>query len=208
MMRNTLLILSLAGLTVLASASDAFAQRRIYGGGWGYSPGISIGVGRGGYYAPYSYYGGLGYSPYYLGSGYGYSPSYYYTTPSYGVIPMTYAQPAPMQIRQSYYPVPTTVLQSVSVTVLVPAADAQVWFENRATSQQGTERLFESPLLEPNHNFTYTIKARWLENGKAVDGERRVSVQAGQSVTVNFRESSGESVPPPLPSLPNPLPRE
>jgi uncharacterized protein (TIGR03000 family) len=208
MMRNTLLILSLAGLTVLASASDVFAQRRGSGGGRGYSSGISIGVGRGGYYGPSGYYGGLGYSPLYLGSGYGYSPSYYYATPSYGVIPMTYAEPAPTQIRQSYYGAPAALQQSVSVTVLVPAADAQVWFENRATTQQGMERLFESPPLEPNHNFTYTVKARWLENGRAVDRERRVSVQAGQSVTVNFRESSAENVPPPLPPLPNPIPRE
>ena len=62
-MRNTLLILSLAGLTVLASASDAFAQRRGYGGGRGYAPSISVNVGRGGYYSGYGYYGGRGYSP-------------------------------------------------------------------------------------------------------------------------------------------------
>ena len=98
--------------------------------------------------------------------------------------------------------------QSVSVTVLVPAADAQVWFDNRATTQQGMERVFESPPLEPNQNFTYTIKARWTENGQAVNRERRVNVQAGQSVTVNLREKTGENVPPPLPRLPDAIPRE
>ena len=83
--------------------------------------------------------------------------------------------------------------------MLVPAADAQVWFENNATTQRGMERLFESPPLAPNQNFIYTIKARWMENGQAVNRERRVNVQAGQSVTVNFREKTGENVPPPLP---------
>jgi uncharacterized protein (TIGR03000 family) len=203
-MRRMLLVLSLAGLTVLASASDAFAQRRGYGGGWGNSPGISIGVGRGGYYSPYGYYGGRGYSPFYQGYGYSYAPSYYYATPSY------YAEPSflvPTQVRQSYYTAPATAQQSANVTVLVPAADAQVWFENRATTQQGMERLFHSPPLEPNQNFTYTIKARWMENGQAVNQERRVNVQAGQSITVNFRENSRENVPP-LPRLPDAIPRE
>jgi uncharacterized protein (TIGR03000 family) len=195
MMRKTLLILSLAGLTVLAGASDAFAQRRGYGGGRGYyggrgyGPSISIGLG-GGYYSGYGY-GGLGYSPFYPGYGnaYQYAPSYY-------------VEP---QVRQSYYPAPAAVQQHANLTVLVPTADAKVWFDGNATSQQGTERLFHSPDLEPSHNFTYTIKARWMENGKAVTRERQINVQAGQSTTINFRANTGENVPPPLP---NAIPRD
>ena len=100
---------------------------------------------------------------------------------------------------------PATEPQSANVTVLVPAADAQVWFEDKATTQQGMERLFQSPPLEPNQDFTYTIKARWMENGQAVTRERQVHVQAGQSVTVDFRENTRENVPPPLPDA---TPRE
>jgi uncharacterized protein (TIGR03000 family) len=211
MMRKMLLVLSLAGLAVLASASDAFAQRRWSGGGWGYTPGFSFGVGRGGYYSPYGYYGGRGYSPSYQGYGYSYgpssyyaTPSYYYATPTYSVMPATsYSEPASlvptMQIRQAYYTAPATAQQSASLTVLVPASDAKVWFENRATTQQGMERMFESPPLEPNQNFTYTIKVLWIDKGQAVNQERRVNVQAGQSITVNFRENTRENVPPPLP---------
>jgi uncharacterized protein (TIGR03000 family) len=99
---------------------------------------------------------------------------------------------------------PATEPQSVNVKVIVPA-DAQVWFENRATTQQGMERLFQSPPLEPNQDFTYTIKARWMENGQAVTRERQVHVQAGQSVTVDFRANPVENVPPPLPDA---IPRE
>jgi uncharacterized protein (TIGR03000 family) len=200
MMRKTLLILSLAGLTVLAAASDAFAQRRGYSGGRGYAPSISVNVGRGAYYSPYGYYGGRAYSPYYQGYGYSYAPSYYYAEPTY-VVPAT-------QIRQAYYPAPVAAQQSARMIVLVPAAGAQVWFDGNATSQQGLERVFESPSLEPGHNFSYTVKARWLENGQAVTRERRVNVQAGQSVTVNFREMTGEGVAPPLPKLPNAIPRQ
>ncbi len=181
-MRKMLLVLSLAGLTVLASASDAFAQYGVFG--LRSRPLVSADMGGGNYYSPFGYYGGPGYDPYYRGNGYGYAPSYYDGT----------------QIRQSYYPAP--VQDFVNVTVLVPAADAQVWFENKLTTQRGTERLYESPPLAPNHSHTYTIKARWMENGKAVNQERQVNVQAGQNITVNFRENAREDVPAPTSTLP------
>jgi uncharacterized protein (TIGR03000 family) len=211
-MRKTMLILSLAGLTVLAGASDAFAQRRGYSGGRG---GASINVGRSGYNAPYRYYGGgaspyryygggLGYSPFYLGLGLGIAQSAYYATPNYYAAP-TYVVPM-AQVRDSFYAAPVAVQQSVNIAVLVPAADAQVWFENRLTAQNGMERLFHSPPLDPSHSYTYTIKARWMENGQAVIRERQVNVQSGQNVTVNFRESAREIVP--LPKLPNAIPRD
>jgi len=199
-MRRTISILSLTVLTVFASASDVFAQRRGYGGGWGNSPGISIGFGRGGFYSSNGYYGNQGYSLYNQNYGRGYGNAYQYG-PNYSVVPSSYYELQP-QIRPSYYIAPAVVDQTVSVTVLVPTVDAQVWFENAATQQQGMERLFSSAPLQPNQTFVYTIKARWMQGGQAVTQERRVNVQAGQSVTVNFRENV------PQPRLPNPIPRD
>ena len=197
-MRKMLLVLSLVGLTVLASAGDAFAQFGVFGSRS--RPLVSIDLGDGGYYSPFGYYGGPGYGPYYRGYGYGYAPSYYDGTPGYSY----YSSPMPLvprtQIRQSYYPAP--VQDFVNMTVLVPAADAQMWFENKLTTQRGLERLFESPPLTPNHSYTYTIKARWTESGKAVDQERRVNVQAGQNITVDFRGKAREDVPAPMPTIP------
>jgi uncharacterized protein (TIGR03000 family) len=218
------LVLSLAGLTVLAGASDAFAQRRGfgYGGGWGNSPISSFGLGRGGYYSPYGgYYGGGGYGgggygvggygPYSQGYGYGnayqLTPSYYNLAPNYSLNPATYPNSQP-QTRQSYYSVPATAQQSASITVLVPEADAQVWFDDRLTMQQGMDRLFHSPQLELNQTFVYTVKARWMAGGQAVIQERRVNIQAGQSVTIDFRENTGDNAPPLSPRLPNAIPRE
>ena len=39
-----------------------------------------------------------------------------------------------------------------------------------------------------------------MKNGKAVNQERQVSVQAGQNITVNFRENTREIVPQPMPA--------
>jgi uncharacterized protein (TIGR03000 family) len=129
-------------------------------------------------------YGGLGYSPYYQDYGDDYTPGY--SEPGYSA-PTT-------QFRQSFYPTPATALP-VNVTVLVPVADAQVWIDGVATTRLGMDRLFESPPLEPNQNFSYTVKARWMQSGKAVTQERHVQFHAGQYITVNFRDSSRENVP-------------
>src|ERR1022692_3651534 len=101
-MRKMLLVLSLAGPSVLASASDAFAQFGVFG--LRSRPLVSIDLGDGGYYSPLGYYGGPGYGSYYRGYGYGYVPSYYNGMPAYS----NYPERAPLvprtQIRQSYYP--------------------------------------------------------------------------------------------------------
>jgi uncharacterized protein (TIGR03000 family) len=109
------------------------------------------------------------------------------------------------QVRQSSYP---AVQDFANVMVLVPTADAQVWFQNTATTQQGMQRLFNSPALAPNEDFTYTIKARWMENGKSVNQERQVHVRAGQDVTVNFRQNRPEGLASPMPGLPIATPRK
>ena len=207
-MQKNMLILSLAGLAGLFGATKVSAQFRAEFGG---RNGSNIGRGAGGYYSPNNYYGGQRYGSNYRNFGQGYGNAYqyapgYYSTPGAYADPGTnyYAQP---QTTQSYYPAPTVATQLANITVLVPEGNAQVWFDNSPTNQQGMERLFHSPPLAPNQTFAYTIKARWTENGQAVSQERRVNVQTGQNVTVNFRERVRENVSPTTPRLPVPFPR-
>jgi uncharacterized protein (TIGR03000 family) len=98
------------------------------------------------------------------------------------------------EIRQSFYLDPNQ--RNVMVRVLVPDPDAEIWFDNAATTQRGFDRSFQSPPLE-NGAYSYTIKARWMENGQPVNQERRVELQAGQGTTVDFRVKMGEKVPTP-----------
>jgi uncharacterized protein (TIGR03000 family) len=70
-------------------------------------------------------------------------------------------------------------------------------------NQAGTVRLFHSPPLEPGKYFTYKIKARWMENGQAVERERQVTFQAGQTVTIDFRDAPKEIGPAPRAIQPN-----
>jgi uncharacterized protein (TIGR03000 family) len=82
-----------------------------------------------------------------------------------------------------------------SVRVMVPTREAKVWFENEATKQQGTDRIYTSPPLEKGRPYHYTIKASWLENGREITREQTVPVRAGQEVVANFTEANDEFAP-------------
>lgn len=61
-------------------------------------------------------------------------------------------------------------------------------------------RLFDSPPLDPNETYSYTLKATWMDSGKEVTNEKTVSVRAGQTVKVDLRPETPPTVkkePPP-----------
>jgi len=207
-------VLMLAGLLL---ATDAHAQRggppggRPPGGGGGrppggvpggaygrpggayypnvYSPyrgGISIGIGVGGI-GGYGVYGS-GYYPYsFAPSYYPYSigPSYY-TTPS---IAPRYLYDAPIIVGQSpnVQVAPAMPAGSALVRVLLPDASAKVWFDGTLTKQDGGERYFHTPKLEPGSTYTYRIRAAWMEDGMETIQERVVNVSVGETTVADFR---------------------
>jgi uncharacterized protein (TIGR03000 family) len=127
-----------------------------------------------GYYNPYSAMPSLGVPP----------PNYFYGYPVYSYVPplgYTYgasAQPA------------ATPDNAARVRVLVPAADAKVWFDGKETKQTGVVRRFESPALTPGHEYSYDVKAQWRDQeGKEVTRTRHVDVRANGLATVDFRKA-------------------
>jgi uncharacterized protein (TIGR03000 family) len=82
-------------------------------------------------------------------------------------------------------PAPTADQEPATVILSVPA-DAEVWFDGAATSQEGTERTFRTPPLAKGGHYHYTLRARWTEDGKPVDESRTVSVRAGEQVRLRF----------------------
>src|ERR1019366_6596927 len=150
-MRRTLLVLSLALATMTMLANDASAQSR--GGRGGSYSGRGYGGGGYGYGRGYGYGG--------IGIGVGVWPGYYYSNPGYYAAPSNYyysnpvVQVPPAEIRQSFYSEPAASNQTVTVTVLVPTADAPVWFNGAATTQQGMQRVFSSPPLDQGFSYTY-----------------------------------------------------
>jgi uncharacterized protein (TIGR03000 family) len=196
-----------------------------YGSGYGWGgSGISIGLGSPYYGSSYygsSYYGSYPGSSYYYsspsyayGSGYYASPSYTYASPSY-----TYSAPAYSSgsvilnddtmsggaIQQAGFQ--NRSANQVALRVLVPDASANVWIEGEQMSIQGPERLFVSPALETGRNYTYTVRASWMENGREISRTKSLDVQAGGEYVVNFHEADNASgnrdsnlTPPPAPA--------
>jgi uncharacterized protein (TIGR03000 family) len=165
-------------------------DRSGYWGGLGYRNYGWRGYGWGGWplyssyawsYPGYSY--GLGY-PYYGVNYYDYTPQYYDYAP--GVYGSAYYSPAITTVQQS---APTVVQDnSVQITVRVPP-DAMVWFDDYQTQQTGATREFQSPPLTLGRDYTYTVHARWMENGRQVDRSRTIHVPAGAVLNVDMMQS-------------------
>jgi uncharacterized protein (TIGR03000 family) len=71
------------------------------------------------------------------------------------------------------------------VDVKLPA-DATLWVEDVKMSQRGALRQFVSPPLDPDRNYTYSIRASWMENGQEVVRDREVRVRAGDRTEVDL----------------------
>lgn len=162
-----------------------------YGGG--YSRG-GYGYGRGGYgyggrgYGWGGWYGG--YWPGWYGDyGYSYAPDYYGDG---GYYPPPYAQPMPYAQGN---PIPANVAE---VRVIVPDPQATVMFDGNATTQTGTDRLFNTPPLAGTSQ--YHIRATWMQNGQPMSQERVVSVTPGHMAVVDFTHSVPGAVSVPAPN--------
>jgi uncharacterized protein (TIGR03000 family) len=93
------------------------------------------------------------------------------------------------EIRQANYFGPetadTTATAPVFIEVRVPGT-AQLMFEGEKTTQTGPSRSFVSPPLRPGRTYVYEIKAKWMENDREAMQTRKVTVRAGEQVTIDF----------------------
>lgn len=69
--------------------------------------------------------------------------------------------------------------------IMVPPS-AEIWFNNDKTSQTGSMRSFVTPALEPDRDFTYTVRAKWNQGGTTVDQTRKLIVHGGERMALAF----------------------
>jgi uncharacterized protein (TIGR03000 family) len=171
-----------------------YGYGRGYGyGGYGYRRGF-----YGGYY-PYGYGFGVGYGA--AGYGYGYGLGYgtgfygYETAPAYGYsgdasnlvgysssVVSDYYSPSAFAAISPASDLPDT---AVVLDVRVPA-NAEIWVNGVKMHLTGASREFVSPPLTPSQVGTYDLRARWEEDGQQVQRTRRVTVRAGDRLSINF----------------------
>ena len=119
---------------------------------------------------------GLNWGPRFIGwRGYGFSgwsPGVYRGTYSNGYT--------------SYYPQDQDMDENaVTVRLQVPSG-ARVWVEGKETSQNGANRMFMSPSLEPGYEYVYHIRVQWNQNGETVERNREVTVHAGDFINLSI----------------------
>ena len=167
----------------------------------GYGPGgIGYGRGYGGYGMGYgSGYYSSGWSPGYSSWGSGSYPGGYansYPSDNYSIMPSESIAGATGTGYQSFYP-PSNAGQfndgtRAMIRVRVPA-DAQVMFEGTPTTQTGPERVFVTPPLEGNGNYTYKVTARWRDqSGQDVTRSETVRFSAGRTVDVDLMAAQNQ----------------
>ena len=71
------------------------------------------------------------------------------------------------------------------VVVNLPA-DARLWVDQVECPLPGTVRSFETPNLDPQTNYSYTLRVAVERNGQTVQDSRRVQLVPGQQVSVDF----------------------
>jgi uncharacterized protein (TIGR03000 family) len=79
----------------------------------------------------------------------------------------------------------------VNIVVTVPTDKAQVWIDDKPTTQKGLIRVFYSPPLTPG-TYVYRVVARWTEDGTNVTAERtlRFRPEKKQEFTIEFKANS------------------
>jgi uncharacterized protein (TIGR03000 family) len=131
----------------------------------------------GGYYPAFGYDPAYSLYPYddsYLGSGSVDEPGY-----------TSFYSPPPPPSSDSASARATPADTRAHITADVPAG-AQLWFEGTLTSSTGSVRQFESPPLTPGSQYTYTVRARWSENGHEMTQTQQAQVTAGAHIDLRF----------------------
>jgi len=169
--------------------------RPYYSSNSGFWPGVGVGLAVGSLMnLPYRSFGG--YSPYYYPAGSVLPQGYVgtYSAPATAAVLGFPAVLDPTQVPAVAEPTPVpapspvpTGATPVHVTVNVPDG-AQVWVADAPSNQTGPTQTFVSPPIEPGVDYTYVVRATWTENGQPVSRTKRVTVRAGDRVTVDMTQ--------------------
>ncbi|MBX9627103.1 MAG: TIGR03000 domain-containing protein [Gemmataceae bacterium] len=158
------------------------------GYGWGYSYGYGGCCGGCYGYAGYNY----GFSGYGCAGG-GIYPSYSY--PYSGAPAVVVPVETPVKKDETTKPADGTKKDdgakkeggsgAANLKFRLPAG-AALYVDGRPTPGEGAERAFFTPALEPGQKYFYDVKAEFAVGGRTVTEDRRVVVQAGADLVVEF----------------------
>jgi uncharacterized protein (TIGR03000 family) len=71
------------------------------------------------------------------------------------------------------------------LTIRLPQ-NAHLWIQGKEIGNPGAEYTLVSPALESGFNYSYQLKAQWMEGGAQIVRTRAVQVRAGESLNVDL----------------------
>lgn len=117
---------------------------------------------------------------------------YNYQSRTYGGTVNTGVAVPAATTTQSFYNAPMVDNRSVLLQMRVPA-NARIFFGDTPTDRMGTVREFVSPPINPGQDYVYDIRVQWDDNGKPMEQNRRVTVHAGDRISLDFTRPTNES---------------
>jgi uncharacterized protein (TIGR03000 family) len=109
-------------------------------------------------------------------------------------VPAGYAERTPAALpRGSVRPTQATVV------VELPA-DAVLYVDGRRSTLTSGRRIIVTPALDARKQYSYTVKAEALRNGRLVEQTRKVNLRAGQVTRVRLSLSGSDAERGPMPN--------
>lgn len=102
-----------------------------------------------------------------------------------GAIVVPGAAPAPKKTA----PGKTEVEAPATVVVSLPA-DARLTIDGNATTSTTESRTFTTPSLPTGEQFSYTLRAEIVRDGRTIAETQQINVRGGEQTVVNFNFSS------------------
>jgi uncharacterized protein (TIGR03000 family) len=127
---------------------------------------------------PWGWGVGYGYQTFSPWTGFGYS--YGGILPSEDFAP----QPSTIIIQPPSRPEPTTIALAnefpATLTLQLPAA-GEVWLAGKkVTTEKAEEQVLISPVLKPDQQYRFDVKARWTHDGKTYEAVRTITLNPGE----------------------------
>src|SRR5262245_821125 len=115
----------------------------------------------------------------------------------YGNYPFVHTH-IPSIVITNQLPPPLPLVDAPATTALIRVRvppEAEIWFSGDKTTQRGDWRLFYTPILREGQSLDYEVRARWKQDGKDVDQTRKITVSAGDRLTIDFLRPASEDLP-------------
>jgi len=96
-----------------------------------------------------------------------------------------YAPPAPPAPKVQESPLPKQAQIRSNVIIEVPE-NAKLYVDDMLMKDGPTQRVFQTPLLNPNEIYYYELRVEATINGKASIDRQRVIIRPGETVTAAF----------------------